>query len=212
MDIRKATGQGTWTVFALALALSVAIGGLTWASSAQSSDQQGDLVEYAPEESEESLTTVAAEVNGESISQFTLEGALASAELEGAPTAPGEALDALIDRELLYQEALRRGLEATGDEVADAIAVNRDAVPGWAVEQAIEHSSELADDMSVDEYWEHPAVTSATSKNLTIGNLRDELRADAQTNPEAAVNDEVKKLRDSADIVIHDNVLDDLAE
>ncbi|MHC8285822.1 peptidylprolyl isomerase [Pseudomonas sp. XS1P51] len=85
---------------------------------------------------------VAARVNGEEISEFRLERYFAEY-LEDQGRAVGNirnpkaykqlrqaALDALIDRELLWQEAVKRGVVISDAEVQDQVAQTRQAIGG----------------------------------------------------------------------------------
>lgn len=153
------------------------------------------------------LGTVVARVNGQTISLGRL-----NATYEGVGLTKEQALDQLIDYELMYQEGLRLGMAPSTSEVDEAIEQCRALVPEEAVEAAIQLSQEWGSDISSpDDYWASEPVIEGIRKSITVGNLRAAIIEEAGVEPGApqdeAVAERVAKLRAQADIEIYDELL-----
>jgi hypothetical protein len=113
----------------------------------------------------------------------------------------------LIDYELLYIEGVRRGLGPGDEELDAAIEFNRENVSPEAVEQAVAYSRKLGEDVTVEEYWDHPSVREALKKALTVGKTRSLLEGEDPAPRDGSLAEEVKSLRAAADIRLDEQVI-----
>lgn len=145
-------------------------------------------------------TDAVALVNGAPISKYRLEGTIAT-----SGESREKVLDALIEYELLYQEGVRLGLEATDDAVEKAIAQTRETASPALVEAAIELAREQGITMDEETYWSHPLTIEATRKSLTVGAAREALLAGVEPQRrDEALTGKLGALRAAADIEIRE--------
>lgn len=145
-------------------------------------------------------TNAVALVNGAPISKYRLEGTIAT-----SGESREKVLDALIEYELLYQEGVRLGLEATDDAVEKAIAQTRETASPALVEAAIELAREQGITMDEETYWSHPLTIEATRKSLTVGAAREALLAGVEPQRrDEALTGKLGALRAAADIEIRE--------
>lgn len=145
-------------------------------------------------------TDAVALVNGAPISKYRLEGTIAT-----SGESREKVLDALIEYELLYQEGVRLGLEATDDAVEKAIAQTRETASPALVEAAIELAREQGITMDEETYWSHPLTIEATRKSLTVGAAREALLAGVEPQRrDEALAGKLGALRAAADIEIRE--------
>lgn len=143
-------------------------------------------------------TDAVALVNGAPISKYRLEGTIAT-----SGESREKVLDALIEYELLYQEGVRLGLEATDDAVEKAIAQTRETASPALVEAAIELAREQGITMDEETYWSHPLTIEATRKSLTVGAAREALLAGVEPQRrDEVLAGKVQELRATAEIDI----------
>ncbi|PWB42175.1 MAG: hypothetical protein C3F10_13710 [Dehalococcoidia bacterium] len=145
-------------------------------------------------------TDAVALVNGAPISKYRLEGTIAT-----SGESREKVLDALIEYELLYQEGVRLGLQATDDAVEKAIAQTRETASPSIVEAAIELAREQGITMDEETYWSHPLTIEATRKSLTVGAAREALLAGVEPQRrDEALAERLALLRSAADIEIRE--------
>ncbi len=145
-------------------------------------------------------TDAVALVNGAPISKYRLEGTVAT-----SGESRDKVLDALIEYELLYQEGVRLGLQATDDAVEKAIAQTRETASPSIVEAAIELAREQGITMDEETYWSHPLTIEATRKSLTVGAAREALLAGVEPRRrDEALAERLALLRSAADIEIRE--------
>ncbi|GMV84271.1 MAG: hypothetical protein AMXMBFR80_01290 [Dehalococcoidia bacterium] len=143
-------------------------------------------------------TDAVALVNGAPISKYRLEGTIAT-----SGESREKVLDALIEHELLHQEGVRLGLEATDDAVEKAIAQTRETASPALVEAAIELAREQGITMDEETYWSHPLTIEATRKSLTVGAAREALLAGVEPQRrDEVLAGKVQELRATAEIDI----------
>jgi hypothetical protein len=143
-------------------------------------------------------TDAVALVNGAPISKYRLEGTIAT-----SGESREKVLDALIEHELLHQEGVRLGLEATDDAVEKAIAQTRETASPALVEAAIELAREQGIEMDEETYWSHPLTIEATRKSLTVGAAREALLAGVEPQRrDEVLAGKVQELRATAEIDI----------
>jgi hypothetical protein len=163
---------------------------------------------------------VVATVNGQPISGVSLAHAVEmrrinyrnqAQALPAEGTLRSEALDALVNYELLLQAAKARGLEPSADEVvAFARTMQRDALqfaPDSAQRQYIDEVW-LAQGLTVDRLDSDPLILHSLTRELTIARIKTEA---ARENPGQGVNlrnlrsrvaDFIQSLRSQADISV----------
>ena len=144
---------------------------------------------------------VAATVNGRPIYATELE---AAAVAQQGSTGGSDALQTLIDHELLLEEGRRLGLEPSEAEVAAAVKANRaDAEsPEGATSRRLIEEYIKRTGTTWDEYWTSTTVSLAWKRTLTLSRVREKLGAAAttQADRQAAVEVRLAELRKSAKI------------
>lgn len=145
-------------------------------------------------------TDAVALVNGAPISKYRLEGTSAT-----SGESREKVLDALIEYELLYQEGVRLGLQATDHAVEKAIAQTRETASPALVQAAIELAREQGITMDEETYWSHPLTIEATRKSLTVGAAREALLAGVEPpRRDETLAERLALLRSAADIEIRE--------
>ncbi len=145
-------------------------------------------------------TDAVALVNGAPISKYRLEGTIAT-----SGESREKVLDALIEYELLYQEGVRLGLQATDEAVEKAIAQTRETASPSIVEAAIELAREQGITMDEETHWSHPLTIEATRKSLTVGAAREALLAGVEPQRrDEALAGKLGALRAAADIEVRE--------
>jgi len=119
------------------------------------------------------------------------------------PPSTQEILNGLIDDELLYQEAIRRGLQASLEDAAKAAEATRQSMDKPQMEfvlaYALQNSGRTLDEQA---YWSMPEVVEAYRRSLTIQALRVTLGSADLSNRADAVAAEVKRLRAAGSVTI----------
>lgn len=145
-------------------------------------------------------TEAVALVNGAPISKYRLEGTIAT-----SGESREKVLDALIEYELLYQEGVRLGLEATDDAVEKAIGQTRETASPALVEAAIELAREQGITMDEETYWSHPLTIEATRKSFAVGAAREALLAGVEPQRrDEVLAERLALLRSAADVEIRE--------
>ena len=145
-------------------------------------------------------TEAVALVNGAPISKYRLEGTIAT-----SGESREKVLDALIEYELLYQEGVRLGLEATDDAVEKAIGQTRETASPALVEAAIELAREQGITMDEETYWSHPLTIEATRKSFAVGAAREALLAGVEPQRrDELLAERLALLRSAADVEIRE--------
>ncbi|MGE3420953.1 MAG: hypothetical protein AB7N24_02775 [Dehalococcoidia bacterium] len=150
----------------------------------------------------------AATANGEVISAarvYAYLGLVAQNQrITGAePATAREILDGLIDDELLYQEAVRRGLEASEEDAKAAVAQARDESGPAQMEFVLGYASQKAGQtVDADTYWAMPEVVSGFRHSLSVQALIEALSHGEPAIRESAVAGEKQRLRTEASITI----------
>ena len=145
-------------------------------------------------------TDAVALVNGSPISKYRLEGTIAT-----SGESREKVLDSLIDYEILHQEGVRLGLEATDEAVARAIAQTRETASPALVKAAIELAREDGFDMDKDSYWNHPLTIEATRKSITVGAAREALLSGVEPQRrDETLAQRLALLRSTADVEIRE--------
>lgn len=123
---------------------------------------------------------LAALVNGQPITRWQLETAIEGARKTGRTIDRDDALGALIDQELLRQEANRRGFTASDAEALKQLAEMRDAMSAEERDLLLRANVELgAYTGPAEGYWTDPKVVRATAEGIGKGRLLAELKANA---------------------------------
>jgi len=147
---------------------------------------------------------VVATVNGGDITQSRLDGTVNAT---GSDLSSKDALDQLIEYELLDDEGVRLGLVPSDAEVQANLAITREHTPKEAVQVAIDLAAEAGVVITEDEYWSHPTVVDAARKALTVREAREALAdtAGPDATPaerDAALEQELARLWAEGDVVI----------
>lgn len=199
---RRGTGL---FVGACAVALIIAAG-LAGQTAAGSTKRPADLATELV--SSGSDQTPAAVVNGQPISAGRVRGyeslANQNRDITGQPPpSTQEILNGLIDDELLYQEAVRRGLQVSADDAAKAAQATRQTMDKQQMEfvlaYAVQNSGRTLDEQA---YWSMPEVVEAYRRSLTVQALRLSLGAADPSNRADAVTAEVKRLRAAGSVTV----------
>jgi len=170
----------------------------------QGADPSADFVAALPSVEAARANEVVAVVNGAPIRRLQVEGiAVGPADAAGNRRDPKHVLQELIDTELLFQEALRRGISCSDAEVAEAIKMTREAVPDWAMKATLEYARRGGHEWTDDEYWASDQVRDHMRRGITIGKLRSTARAESR-NSTRAETDLIARLRAGASIKIED--------
>lgn len=188
---------------AVVLIIAAGVAGRTAAGSTKRpADLATELVSSGSDE------TPAAVVNGQPISAGRVRAYESLANQNRGitgqpPPSTQEILNGLIDDELLYQEAIRRGLQASLEDAAKAAEASRQSMDKQQMEfvlaYALQNSGRTLDEQA---YWSMPEVVEAYRRSLTIQALRVTLGSADLSNRADAVAAEVKRLRAAGSVTI----------
>lgn len=188
---------------AVVLIIAAGVAGRTAAGSTKRpADLATELVSSGSDE------TPAAVVNGQPISAGRVRAYESLANQNRGitgqpPPSTQEILNGLIDDELLYQEAIRRGLQASLEDAAKAAEATRQSMDKPQMEfvlaYALQNSGRTLDEQA---YWSMPEVVEAYRRSLTIQALRVTLGSADLSNRADAVAAEVKRLRAAGSVTI----------
>lgn len=195
-EMRTRFGAGLALIGLVAALAAVA----TITGGASGRDPTTDAVDSLPwRDWEDAQGKPAALVNGVPIE---LASVMMGVAMGGPGTTEGEVLEALIDRELLYQEAVALGYQAQTSEVAAYIEDARSTIPPELLDFLVQSANRMGLSVTELTYWEHPLVLGSTERQLTIGKyigtfLQGAAGYEAE---EAARASKVAELRSGADI------------
>jgi hypothetical protein len=192
-------GLAVFVLVALAAVLT-----LTDVLSVRADDPHTEAFRDLPDPADPAIAETAATVDGVPITLGRLQGAIATARFGGQAVSAREALDSLIDYELLYAEGLRRGLAPSDDEVASAIEETRKNVDVAAVEAALDYAAKGGSRMTADEYWSHPEYHRAIRKSVTVSRAQEALQGAPGASAEGQLAQGLSELRARADVVVND--------
>lgn len=188
---------------AVVLIIAAGVAGRTAAGSTKRpADLATELVSSGSDE------TPAAVVNGQPISAGRVRAYESLANQNRGitgqpPPSTQEILNGLIDDELLYQDAIRRGLQASLEDAAKAAEASRQSMDKQQMEfvlaYALQNSGRTLDEQA---YWSMPEVVEAYRRSLTIQALRVTLGSADLSNRADAVAAEVKRLRAAGSVTI----------
>lgn len=150
-------------------------------------------------------TRAAATVNGAVISERRIQLLIAATQVSGNPVSRTDALDAFIAEELLYQEAVRRGMLPTDSDVQKAIDEVRAQSDPDAIEAIMELNRKAGTvHKTVDDYWKDPERKKSMARDLAIARLTGEVTKDATDGQRQRENvaEEVTRLRSAATVVM----------
>lgn len=174
-----------------------------WSADETPSDLATELVSVGIDESP------AATVNGQAISVGRVRAyqslGAQNLRLTGQqPRTAREILDGLISDELLYQEAVRRGLEVSAQSALEAIAEARAGTDSKAMEFVLAYASQNSGQkLDADLYWAMPEVLSAFRRSMTVQALLAAIsRESSPPSRDGLIAAETLKLRQQAAITI----------
>lgn len=186
-----------------ALIIAAGVAGRTAAGTTKRpADLAAELVSAGADE------TPAAVVNGQPISTGRVRAyeslANQNRDITGQPPpSRDEILNGLIDDELLYQEAIRRGLQASAEDAAKAAEATRQGMDKQQMEfvlaYALQNSGRTVDEQS---YWSMPEVIEGFRRSLSVQALTLSLQTGDPSKRADAVAMEVKRLRAEGSVIM----------